>query len=661
MIPEFGQFALILALCLSLAQAVLPLAGAATGNRHWMALARPAAAGQFVFCAVAFAALAHAFLTNDFSVTFVALHSNTALPVFYKFAAVWGGHEGSLLFWTTVLSIWTLAVAWAGRGQPLEFSSRVLGVLGIVSAGMLLFTLLTSNPFERLAPAPLEGNDLNPLLQDPAMVLHPPMLYIGYVGLAVPFAFAVTALLSGSLNRDWARWSRPWVSAPWIFLTIGIALGSWWAYYELGWGGWWFWDPVENASFMPWLAATALMHSLAVTEKRGLFKSWTILLAIAAFSLSFLGTFLTRSGVLISVHAFASDPTRGLFILMLLGLISGGALLLYAMRAKELTGEGGFTLSSRDALLLGNNILLTIAAAAVLFGTLYPLILDALGFGQISVGPPYFNTVFLIPMLPLAALLGLGMHAAWRKTPGRMLWKKLKWPAVLALVTGAAVPWLLFDGGSVLTIIGVVLALWIIASSLVDPVQRLVRRAATRAPLTRAQWGMYVAHLGVGLFILGATVTSSFDVELDSAVRPGDRWQAGAYEFVFRGLRNVEGPNFEAVEGEFEVRRGGELVTVLSPQQRIYRVQQSPMTEAAIDAALHRDVFVALGQSLGDGAWSVRVRIKPLISFLWIGAIVMAFGGLLGVTDRRYRMEPARRVEQAESALGARAQPAEGH
>ncbi len=662
MIPEFGHFALILAFCLSLAQAVLPLVGAATGHRQLMALARPAAAGQFVFCAVAFAALAYAFLTDDFSVRFVALHSNSELPTFYKFAAVWGGHEGSLLFWTTVLAIWTLAVAVTGRTQPEAFSSRVIGVLGIVSAGMLAFTLLTSNPFDRLGlDMPPDGNDLNPLLQDPAMVLHPPMLYIGYVGLSVPFAFAVAALLTRRLDRDWARWTRPWVSGPWIFLTLGIALGSWWAYYELGWGGWWFWDPVENASFMPWLVATALMHSLAVTEKRGLFKSWTVLLAIAAFSLSFLGTFLTRSGVLISVHAFASDPARGLFILMLLAAISGGALLLYAVRAKDLAGEGGFTLLSRDALLLANNILLTVAAAAVLFGTLYPLFLDALGFRQISVGPPYFDTVFLIPMLPMAVLLGLGMHTAWRKTPPGLLRRKLKWPAVIAVVTGVLIPWVFFGHASVLSTIGIVIGLWVVATSLVDPVMRRLGRNAG-APLTRAQWGMYAAHLGVGLFIVGATITSAYDTELDRAVRPGDTWETGGYDFAFVGLRNVEGPNYSAVEGEFEVRRDGELVTVLRPQQRVYRVQQNPMTEAAIDAALHRDVFVALGQSLGEEAWSVRVRVKPLISFLWIGAVVMALGGLIAVTDKRYRLQRAERVERTHAAVApGAAQAAEGH
>src|SRR5690606_522471 len=456
--------------------AVLPLAGASLGNRHWMALARPVAAGQFVFCAMAFGALAYAFLTNDFSVRFVALHSNTELPTFYKFAAVWGGHEGSLLFWTAVV----------GCGHRLGFQSGVHGMWSIVSAGLLPFTRCPWNPLDRLAPVPLDGNVLTPLLQDPAMVLHPPMLYVGYVGLAVPFAFAVTALLTGRLDRDWARWSRPWVSGPWIFLTLGIALGSWWAYYELGWGGWWFWDPVENASFMPWLTATALMHSLAVTEKRGLFKSWTILLAIAAFSLSFLGTFLTRSGVLISVHAFASGPARGLFILALLLVISGGALTLYAIRAKDLTSDVGFTLLSREALLLANNILLTIAAAAVLLGTLYPLFVDALGFGQISVGPPWFDTTFLMTMLPLAVLLGIGMHAAWRKTPPGLLRSKLRWAAPVALGVGMVAPWVFFGTATVLSTIGIVVGLWVIATSLIDPVTRSFRAGGTSAPLTRA-------------------------------------------------------------------------------------------------------------------------------------------------------------------------------
>jgi cytochrome c-type biogenesis protein CcmF len=636
MIPEIGQFALILGLCLAVVQAALPLAGAALDRPEWMALARPAAAGQFVFVAIAFGVLEYACMTDDFSVLFVASHSNSALPAFYKFTAAWGGHEGSMLFWITVLAIWTMAVAAFSRSQPDEFMSRVIGVLGIVSAGIIAFSLLTSNPFARLTPAPADGNDLNPLLQDPGMIIHPPMLYLGYVGVAVPFAFAVAALLTGRLDKNWARWTRPWTTAAWICLTIGITLGSWWAYYELGWGGWWFWDPVENSSFMPWLVTTALLHSLAVTERRGIFKSWTVLLAIAAFSLSLLGTFLTRSPVLISVHAFAADPTRGLFILALLGLISGGSLLLYAVRAGRLEAEGGFKLVSRESFLLANNVLLVVAAGVVLFLTLYPLFVDALGQGSISVGAPIFNAMFLLSMLPLAALLGLGMHAAWRNAAGRPLLKRVRWPAAIGLAAGIAVPSIVFGGGSPLTMLAVALGIWVCASSLLEPVRRLVRRSG--APLTRAQLGMYCAHFGVGIFILGATVVSAYNFELDASAKPGDRVEAGGYELVFRGVRNVVGANYRAEEGEFELRRGGRLVGVLTPQRRVYRVQQNPMTEAAIDTRLTRDVFVALGDPLGDDAWSLRVQVKPLINFLWLGSAIMALGGLLAISDRRYRV-----------------------
>jgi len=653
MIPELGQFALILALGLTLIQASVPLLGAATQREDWMALARPAATGQFVFVAVAFLALCHAFLNDDFSVRYVAMNSNTALPTAYKIAAVWGAHEGSLLLWILILSTWTLAVTVGSRSLPEAFAARVLGVLGIVSVGMLVFTLLTSNPFERLFPAAAEGNDLNPLLQDPGLVMHPPILYSGYVGLAVPFAFAVAALLTGSLSSAWARWARPWTVAAWMFLTVGIALGSWWAYYELGWGGWWFWDPVENASFMPWLAGTALIHSLAVTERRGIFKSWTLLLAIAAFSLSLLGTFLVRSGILVSVHAFASDPARGLFILLLLSVITGGSLILYAVRARHLTVEGGFRLISRESFLLMNNILLVVATAAVLFGTLYPLFLDALGLGKISVGPPYFNTVFLIPMLPLAVLIGVGMHSAWLRTSGESLARRLALPAGVALALGITIPWLVFGRASALTMIGVSAGLWVVGAALLEPVKRVLRRGAAPMPLTRGQWGMSFAHLGVGVFILGATVTSSYNVETDSSASPGDRWEVDGYELVFRDIRRIQGPNFEATEGEFEVRRDGRLVTILTPQKRVYRVQTSPMTEAAIDVGWGRDLFVALGDPLGDGAWSLRVQVKPLIRFIWLGALIMAFGGLLAISDPRYRTKRARQ----EAALDP--QPAE--
>jgi cytochrome c-type biogenesis protein CcmF len=468
----------------------------------------------------------------------------------------------------------------------------------------------------------------------------------------------VAALLTGKLDRDWARWTRPWTIMAWVFLTIGIALGSWWAYYELGWGGWWFWDPVENASFMPWLMGTALLHSLAVTERRGIFKSWTVLLAIAAFSLSLLGTFLVRSGVLISVHAFASDPTRGLFILALLTLISGGALLLYALRAKLMIADGGFKLVSRESFLLANNILLVIATGAVLFGTLYPLFLDALGLGKISVGPPYFNLVFLLPMLPLCALLGVGMHAAWKRSSISALKRRLKWPIVLALVTGLTVPVLVYGSASVMTVIGVTVGIWVVCAALLEPAGRLFRRVRglpRGVAMSRAQWGMTLAHLGVGMFVLGATVTSSYNLETDRSAAPGDRWETGGYEFVFVGLRNVDGPNYRAVEGEFELRRNGELLTMLRPQKRVYRVQSSPMTEAAIDGRLHRDVFVALGESLGGNAWSLRVQVKPMIRFLWYGAIVMALGGLLAATDRRYRQRAKETEPSAPSVKGLNA------
>jgi cytochrome c-type biogenesis protein CcmF len=648
-IPEFGQFALVLAFCLAVCQAALPLAGSFTGRRDWMVLARPAAAGQFVFVAFAFGVLAYAFLTDDFSVLFVASNSNSALPPIYKFTAVWGGHEGSMLLWLLMLAGWTLAVAFFSRSQPLEFASRVIGVLGIVSAGILLFTIATSNPFDRLLPAVAEGRDLTPLLQDPAMVAHPPMLYIGYVGTAVPFAFAIAALLTGRLDRNWARWTRPWTVAAWVFLTGGIALGSWWAYYELGWGGWWFWDPVENASFMPWLMGTALIHSLAVTERRDIFKSWTVLLAIAAFSLSLLGTFLVRSGVLTSVHAFASDPERGLFILGLLLLFSGGAFVLYAMRAGRLESSGGFRLASRETFVLANNLLLVIACLLILASTLYPLFHDALGAGDLSVGEPWFNAIFLVPMLPLAMLLGFGMHAAWQRTDAARLFRSLRWLALAALVIALAVPLVAYGGTSALTIVGLGAGVWVALSSLIEPVSRLLDRQSVR--LTRAQLGMFVAHLGVGLFIIGATVTSAFDIESESAHAPGDRWEIAGYEIEFMGLREVEGPNFIADEGAFELRQDGEYVATLRPQKRIYNARPDPMTEAAIDVNLVRDVFVALGEPLGDGFWSVRVQYKPMISFIWYGCIVMALGGLLAATDQRYR-RPVRKTAPGKVATG---------
>ncbi len=644
MIPELGHLALILALCLALAQAAFGLAGAYWQRPEWMAVARPAVAGQFVFVTLSFGCLVAAFLNHDFSVAYVAQNSNSALPAFYRVAAVWGAHEGSLLLWILVLSMWSLAVAAFSSTLPAPFLSRVLGVLGLISAGFMSFTLATSNPFLRLQPAVADGNDLNPLLQDFALTIHPPILYTGYVGFAVAFAFACAAMLEGRLDQSWARWTRPWTTVAWLFLTVGISLGSWWAYYELGWGGWWFWDPVENASFMPWLVGTALIHSLAVTEKRGLFKSWTLLLAIFAFSLSLLGTFLVRSGVLVSVHAFATDPARGLFILIFLTLCIGGALTLYAWRAPKLSSTAGFELWSRESFLLLNNVLLVIAAALILIGTLYPLFMDALDLGKISVGPPYFTSVFIVPMLPLLALLGVGMHAAWKRA--RLAGVKRPLLAALAVAVVIALVLAVFAYGraSVLTVVGLTAGLWLIYSALREPISRLRHRQT----LSAAVLGMSIAHFGVGLFTIGVTTVESYKIEKDLAMKPGDSTEIAGYTFAFRSLRNLNGPNYTAVEGEFEITKDDARIALLRPQKRIYRVQTNPMTEAGISVGWTRDLFVALGDELGNGAWSVRVQYKPLIRYIWLGAVLMALGGLVATTDRRYRTQRA--TEQAAPA-----------
>ena len=640
---ELGHFALIVALLLAVAQAGFGLVGAAVGSSRHMAVARPAVAGQWVFVAVAFAVLAWAFQRNDFSVLYVAQNSNSALPAFYRFAAVWGAHEGSLVLWALALATWSLAVAAFSRQLPQSFAARVLGVLGVVSAGFLLFILLTSNPFERLTPAATDGRDLNPVLQDFALAVHPPMLYIGYVGFSVAFAFAVAAMLEGRLDARWARWTRPWTTLAWLFLTIGIALGSWWAYYELGWGGWWFWDPVENASFMPWLVGTALIHSLAVTEKRGLFRSWTLLLSILAFSLSLLGTFLVRSGVLISVHAFASDPGRGIFILTFLGLCIGGSLALYAWRGPALRTRGGFEAVSRESFLIFNNVLLMVATGLILIGTLYPLFLETLDLGKISVGPPYFNKVFIVPMLPLLAFLAIGMHAGWKKARLQPLKRPLTLIALVAVASALVVPALAWGSFHWLTVVGVAAAALVILSALYEPFDRLRHRQRIPASVL----GMCLAHLGVGLFTLGVTVTQSYRIEKDIALSPGERFELRDYTFEFVSTRPVQGPNYQAIEAEVRVLRGERLVTVLHPQKRVYRVQQSPMTEAGIEAGWNRDLFVAMGEDLGDGAWSLRLQYKPMVRFIWLGALVMALGGLVAVTDRRYRLQRAAADEPA--------------
>jgi cytochrome c-type biogenesis protein CcmF len=565
MIPEIGQLALSLALCISVALGVLPLVGAARDRADMMVVGPWAATGQFVFIAFAFAVLEYAFLTDDFSVLYVASHSSLALPTSYKLVAVWGGHEGSMLFWLLVLSGWTLAVAATNTSRPQRFASRVLGVLGVVSAGFIAFTLFTSNPFARLIPAPPDGIDLNPLLQDPGMVLHPPLLYPGFVGTAVPFAFAVAGLMSRELHRDWARWVRPWVLIGWMFLTAGITLGSAWAYYEIGWGGWWFWDAVENASFMPWLIGAALLHSLAATENRGLFGSWSVLLAIFSLALVLLGGFLTRSGVISSVHSFASDPSRGLFLLVLMLLLIGGALALYSSRAPRLHSASGLRLLSRESFLLANNVLLVVATASILLGTLYPLFIDSLGLGAVAVGRPYFDAIFPLLMLPLAWLLGAGMHSTWTQPTWPRLKRRLKWPAVLSVVSGVVILAVSFGSATVMTAIGVISGIWVIACSLLDPITHLRRRQPLQLP--RARWGMLLAHGGLGIFIVGATITSTYSIETDRAMRPGDRFELAPFELVFKSIDRLRGPNFVADAAVFDLFEDGEWKGLLQPQR----------------------------------------------------------------------------------------------
>jgi cytochrome c-type biogenesis protein CcmF len=666
MIPELGHFALIVALCIALVQALIPLIGSYRGDSAWMSVARPAAQGQFVFVAVAFGCLAWSFVTNDFSVFNVASNSNSTLPVHYRFAATWGSHEGSLLLWVLMLTIWMLAVTVFSRQLPQEMVARVLSVMGMVSVGFMTFLLFTSNPFKRLLPPAADGRDLNPLLQDPGMVIHPPMLYMGYVGFSVAFSFAVAALLGGRLDAAWARWSRPWTTMAWAFLTVGICLGSAWAYYELGWGGWWFWDPVENASFMPWLAGTALVHSLAVTEKRGGFKVWTVLLAIVAFSLSLLGTFLVRSGVLTSVHAFATDPARGMFILAFLAVVIGGSLALFAWRAPKVGLGERFELVSRESMLLSNNVLLLVGAAAVMLGTLYPLFLDALGLGKISVGPPYFEAVFVPLMAPAVFLMGIGPIARWKEASLPDLAVRLKWAFGVALAGAIALP-ITMGKWTPLSAFGVLLALWVIATGVVNLRERLRQLAATGAGygarlrrLPRGYWGMLVAHSGVAVFIIGVTRVKSYETETDVRRSVGDTTQAGGYMFQLAGLESLRGPNYEATRGDIKVTRNGREVALLHPEKRFYQVQRMPMTEADIDTGITRDLYVSLGEPLGEDAWVVRVYCKPFVDWIWGGCFLMAIGGVLAVSDRRYRLARRGATSLSEVSVVPEAAPLAG-
>ncbi|MBL8488064.1 MAG: heme lyase CcmF/NrfE family subunit [Rhodocyclaceae bacterium] len=636
MIPEIGHFALILALCVALVQGTVVLYGGLRHDGRLMAMARPAALVQGVLMATAFGCLTASFVGNDFSVLYVASHSNSQLPTFYRVAAVWGGHEGSMLLWVFILCLWSAGVALFSRRLPLSMVATVLGVMGLLSVGFILFLLFTSNPFTRLLPAAPDGRDLNPLLQDPGMAFHPPMLYMGYVGFSVAFAFAIAALASGRLDAAWARWSRPWTTVAWVFLTLGIALGSWWAYYELGWGGWWFWDPVENASFMPWLVGTALIHSLAVTEKRGSFKNWTVLLAILAFSLSLLGTFLVRSGVLTSVHAFATDPKRGIFVLGFLALVVGVSLTLYAWRAPRVGLGGGFEMLSRETLLLVNNVLLVVAAGAVLLGTLYPLFLDALGLGKISVGPPYFEAVFVPLMVPVALLLVAGPLARWRQARREDFWPRLALPGAAAALLAVALPVALGQWSPLLAL-GTLLAAWTLVGSFVPIVQRL-RGGAGLGAVPLAQWGMTMAHAGVGVFILGVTLVKGFEATAEVRMKPGDTATVGGHSFLFQGVSEAKGPNYVAARARVEVSRDGRVLRVLEPEKRLYQVQRMPMTEAAIDSGLWRDLYVSLGEMVDEATWIVRLQHKPLVGWIWWGCLLMAAGGTLAASDRRYRL-----------------------
>ncbi|MDB4223140.1 heme lyase CcmF/NrfE family subunit [Granulosicoccus sp.] len=640
MIPELGHFALILALCTAIVLTIVPMVGSFTGHSGWMALAKPAASAQMFFVTLSYACLTWAFISHDFSVLYVANTSNTSLPLIYRISGVWGGHEGSILFWCFISAIWTGAVAFFSRSLPEVLLARVLSVLGFVSVGFLLFVLLTSNPFERLLPMPLDGASLNPLLQDPGMAIHPPMLYMGYVGFSVAFAFAIAALIGGQLDAATLRWMRPWTNIAWMFLTVGISLGSWWAYNELGWGGWWFWDPVENASFMPWLVGTALIHSLAASEKRGVFKAWTVLLAVLAFSLSLLGTFLVRSGVLTSVHSFAADPTRGLYILIFLGVVVGGSLLLYAFRSHRLSSTASFELVSRETALLLNNVLLVVACAAVLLGTLYPLFVDALGYGKMSVGEQYFNAVFVPLMLPILLIVGLGAMLNWKRDKMKGRIRPLMILAVVSVLGGAILATQLLDY-RFSAVASLALALWITSSTIFGIVHRVRnkrRRLSAVMHTPAAFWGMSIAHMGLAVFTVGVALTSIYTEEQTVRMEVSDSHEVGGYNFTFVAIDEVRGENYNAIEGRFDVDRNGSDLGTISAQKRFYDVRRDTMTEAGIDAGLTRDLFIALGEPLDGGqAWSIRIQTKPFIRWIWLGTIFMALGGLLAALDRRYR------------------------
>ncbi|RYV03039.1 heme lyase NrfEFG subunit NrfE [Shewanella sp. OPT22] len=639
MIPELGHFALVLGLAFALLLSVVPLIGVARNDELLTRYAWPLTYGMFFFVAIAIVILGYSFATDDFSITYVAAHSNSHLPEFFKIAAIWGGHEGSLLFWVFTLSLWTASVALFSKSIDVRYTARVLSILGIIVTGFCLFMLLTSNPFERLFPMPLEGRDLNPMLQDVGLIFHPPMLYIGYVGFSVSFAFAIAALMSGRLDSAWVRWSRPWTLAAWTFLTGGIALGSWWAYYELGWGGWWFWDPVENASFMPWLVGTALIHSLIVTEKRGTFRNWTVLLSIFAFSLSLLGTFIVRSGVLTSVHSFAADPSRGSFILLLLAITIGGSLTLFAFRASQMRSPARFQLWSKETLLLICNLLLSVAAATVLLGTLYPMLIDSLGLGKISVGPPYFNAIFVPLSLMTFVFMGIGPIIRWKKAKQGEIKATLLIPAIVAVVLGFIVPFIAGGKFEIWVALGASAAIWIVLAT-IKAAQKMATTAQGKfewSRLSRSQKGMLFAHFGMAVTVVGVAMVSHYDVEKSVRMGPGASAELAGYTFTYDGMKQLKGPNYTANQMQVKVTEGDKLVTILKPERRQYNVQVMSMSEVGIDWGIFRDLYVTMGDPVGSTDFAVRLNYKPYVRWIWFGAIFMMIGGILAATDKRYR------------------------
>jgi len=646
MIPELGHFALITALCLSIGIVVLPMLGSYTNNQTLMLSARSMSAGVFVFTSLAFATLVWSFVHDDFSVAYVAGHSNTLLPLHYKLTATWGGHEGSLMLWLFYLSSWMFAVSIFARSLPLIIHARVLSIVALLTVGIQLLTLLTSNPFERILPgSPLEGSDLNPLLQDIGFIMHPPLLYLGFSGFSVAFSFAITALLSGKMDSAWARWCRPWTNVAWGFLTIGIGLGSWWAYYELGWGFWWGWDPTENASLFPWLAGTALVHSLAVTEKRGLFKNWTILLAICTFSLVLVATFITRSGVVSSIHAFGYDPERGNFLLMYIGVVIGGSLLLYALRAPNVANLSSFKVSARETFILANNILFSLLLAVVLIGTLYPIIMTAFDWGKPSIGAPYFNLFWALLTVPLCLLMAVSSLSQWRQTRTEVFKKYLLHPVVISLLVGLVFPFFYGDEYKFTGALTMFVATWIVTVTIYG-MKKQIRNAPTiwqgLRGLSTSYYSMTIAHLGVAIVFMSAGLTSIYDMERRVILKPSGSQELFGHRYVFEGVEEIRGPNYVAMRGTVLVFKNDELLTTLYPEKRHYLATGTPTTEAAIEGNLFRDLYVALNEAiepLDEGAWSITVYVKPFMQFMWLGFLITGLGGFMSLVDKRYRLK----------------------